>query len=42
MKGFILLFVILLIISIQFLDPSPPVLTTVARLVYAREGVELF
>ena len=41
MKVLILLFVILLIISIEFLDPSPPVLTTVARLVYTRKGVDL-
>lgn len=41
MEGFILLFVFLLIISIQYLDPSPPVLTTVARVTYTRSGIEL-
>ena len=41
MTLWILFFVILLIISIEFLDPSPPVLTTVARVTYSRSGVDL-
>ena len=41
MRIWILVFVILLIISIESLDPSPPVLVTVARLTYTRSGVDL-